>query len=452
MIKLSFSNLSILICVTIISCFVFSNKYWRGEHKVIESDVLSYYGYLPSTFIYQDLSLQFWDELDSNIQNKIWFKTNIEEERTFKMTMGVAYFYCPLFLVAHHLSTPLGYDNNGYTLPYRLSIVLTSLLFYTLGLILIRKSLLSHFSELVTAVTILIIALGTNIVNYVIKEPGMSHVFSFFSIAAFLHLGILWEKTKKTKHLFMLGAISGLIVLIRPVNITVVLFFLFLGVYNKDSLTRRIQLFVTNYKQLLIGILGGCLVIFPQLLYWKYSTGDWVYYSYSEEGFFFTDSRIFSGLFSFRNGWLIYSPLMAFSLIGLFYKNEVVRKYRLSLIPFILVHFYIVFSWWCWWYGGSYGMRSLIDIYPLLSIPLAAFVSDVTNNLKWKKIVFTVITASLIGLNFFQFNQYKHTILHYDSMTFQAYKHIFLKRHVSEDYVKYLDHPNYKKALQGDRD
>jgi len=76
------------------------------------------------------------------------------------MSMGVAYFYCPLFLVAHQLASPLGYLNNGYTLPYRLSIVLTSLLFYLLGLVILGEFCFNYFSELVTAITIVVIAIG----------------------------------------------------------------------------------------------------------------------------------------------------------------------------------------------------------------------------------------------------------------------------------------------------
>jgi len=44
-------------------------------------------------------------------------------------------------------------------------------------------------------------------------------------------------------------------------------------------------------------------------------------------------------MFSIRNGWLIYSPLMSLGLIGLFYKNEIIRNYRFPLLLFMLVHF-----------------------------------------------------------------------------------------------------------------
>jgi len=451
MVKISLSQLSIAICFVVISSLVFSEKYWRDENKVIASDVVNYYGYLPAVFIYQDASLMYWDDLDFDLQLKLWFKTNEEQERTFKMSMGVAYFYCPLFLVAHQLASPLGYLNNGYTLPYRLSIVLTSLLFYLLGLVILGRILLNYFSELVTAITIVVIAIGTNIINYVIHEPGMSHVFSFFSIAAFLHYSIKWYKNNSSKNLFILGLLTGLIILIRPTNITVLLFFLLFGVRSFSDFKNRITLFVSKYKQVVFAILGGLIVVLPQLLYWKYSTGDWFYYSYSEEGFFFNDPKILQGMFSIRNGWLIYSPLMSLGLIGLFYKNEIIRNYRFPLLLFMLVHFYITFSWWCWWYGGSFGMRSLIDIYPLLSVPIAVTIASIIRLSNKVRIPILIVFGFLIGLNFFQCRQYIIGIVHYDSMTVPAYIEGFGKLEVDGEYYDLLNKPDYDKAVKGDR-
>ena len=37
----------------------FSNHRWVKEKSVIQWDIISYYGYLPATFIYKDLSLKF---------------------------------------------------------------------------------------------------------------------------------------------------------------------------------------------------------------------------------------------------------------------------------------------------------------------------------------------------------------------------------------------------------
>ncbi|MBW6484497.1 MAG: hypothetical protein K0B10_15765 [Vicingaceae bacterium] len=64
-----FSNISIdkwvvLILFSITIYTVFNLKHWKKENRVIVSDVVDYYGYLPATFIYGDVTL-------TNPNNKI---------------------------------------------------------------------------------------------------------------------------------------------------------------------------------------------------------------------------------------------------------------------------------------------------------------------------------------------------------------------------------------------
>ncbi|NOG57651.1 MAG: hypothetical protein HND54_07955 [Bacteroidetes bacterium] len=451
MVKVSLSQLSIVICSVIIASLVLSNKHWRNDDKIISNDVISYYGYLPAIFIYQDASLAYWDRMYPSVKQKIWFKNTKNDGRVFIKTIGVSYFYMPFFVLAHQLSNQFGYLNNGYTKPYRLAIVLSSFLFYILGLVFVRKILLNYFNENVTAITILIVSIGTNIVNYVVHEPGMSHVFSFFSIAVFFYYAIKWHQVQSSKYLFILGVMTGLIILIQPINITVLLFFLFMGIRSFPEFKQRLRLFVNNYKQVIYAILGCLLVIIPQLLYWKYNTGDWFFCLNPEESYFFHDSKLLNGLFGFRKGWLIYTPLMSLAMIGLFLRNDIIQKYKSTLLLFLTIHLYITFSWWCWWYGGSFGMRALIDIYPLLIIPIGVLVNYILK-LSYKiKVPFLVLIALLVGLNFFQNEQYIKGSLHYDSMTFQAFTKSFGTLNVDNEYYELLVKPDYEKAIKGER-
>ena len=56
------------------------------------------------------------------------------------------------------------------------------------------------------------------------------------------------------------------------------------------------------------------LVWVPQMIYWNEMTGHWLYFSYgSDERFFFGDPAIIKGLFSYRKGLFIYTPLLLFA-------------------------------------------------------------------------------------------------------------------------------------------
>ena len=45
----------------------------------------------------------------------------------------------------------------------------------------------------------------------------------------------------------------------------------------------------------------------------------------------------------------------------------------LIMLPFII---YLFSSWWCWWFGGGFGMRPMIDYYPLFIIPIGEILSN----------------------------------------------------------------------------
>lgn len=46
-------------------------KLWKNQ-GVIQTDVVSYYGYLPATFIYHDYTMQFVDKYQGEHQFLIW--------------------------------------------------------------------------------------------------------------------------------------------------------------------------------------------------------------------------------------------------------------------------------------------------------------------------------------------------------------------------------------------
>jgi hypothetical protein len=107
----------------------------------------------------------------------------------------------------------------------------------------------------------------------------------------------------------------------------------------------------------------------PQLFYWKYITGQWVFYSYTGYGFSHWKSPyIGSVLFSIQNGFFVYSPIMLFAVLGLGLglKKKIHSSPGVSLI--LLISIYLFASWEAWWFGGAYGHRAFIDLFPFLSL------------------------------------------------------------------------------------
>jgi hypothetical protein len=172
-----------------------------------------------------------------------------------------------------------------------------------------------------------------------------------------------------------------------------------------------------------------------QFSYWIALTGKPLYYSYDNpgEGFEFLTPFVWQVLFSFRKGWLIYAPMMIFSIIGLYYVYRKNRKIFLAVFLFFLFNLYIVSSWSCWWYGGSFGQRALMQSYAIMFIPFGYFITSISMSAVWKKLVFSGLAIFFTFLNIFQIWQLSKGIIHESRMTFEYYTGVFGKTSVTEE-------------------
>lgn len=441
--------LSIVVVMIAVVWTDFSTKIWIDSNRVIQSDVIEYYGYLPAAFIYHDLTLKFRGEDNGQKKFVVWATDLPNGNAVFKYTMGPALLYAPFFYVANELATPLGYNNGGYSAPYRLAIVLAAMFYLALGLLFLRKSLLQFFSESVSALVLLTVGLGTNLFWYSTFEPGMAHVYDFFLVSVFIYLTFIWYKKITFFRSVMLGLVIGLLTLIRPVNFLFVAFFVLYNVWNLNDLKYRFRYLIRNYLQLFLIVIVGFIVLIPQLVYWKEITGQWIYYSYGKEGFFFLHPHIYDVLFSFRKGWYVYTPVMLFASVGIIF---LFRKYKMLALPIFilfLIYLYVVSSWWSWWYGGSLGQRALIDLYPVMAFPMAAFFQWIYNRKLFLKLILSGLVFLSVLLGAFYNVQYYYGAIHWDSMTRKAYFDSFGRMHPSAHFKQYLQTPDYEDALLG---
>ncbi|HVA97642.1 MAG TPA: hypothetical protein VNG53_02005 [Bacteroidia bacterium] len=439
----------------IILCVIYTNasyQYWNSDNRIIKDDVIGYYGYLPATFIYHDTSLKFTDKLPKKLHDEIWYLTSAKGVRVFKYTCGLAILYSPFFFAAHLCAKVFGYDANGYTVPYKIGLIISCIFYLAVGLFFLRKILSKYFPNAIVSMTCLATVLGTNLFCYVTFEPPLEHVYGFCMFAAFIYYTIKWFEKPSLVISVSIGALAGLISLARPTNIIIVLFFILWDITSISDIKKRALFFLSNYKWIILICCVAFCVWIPQFIYWKQQTGQWLYYSYgSKEGFFFNDPKIIKGLFSYRRGWLLYTPIMCFALIGIFFLRKQLKSFFLPIIVFMPLNLYIIFSWWCWWYGGGFGQRPLIDSYALLAIPMAAFLHYIWNRKKRVRIAVFTLFYILILFNQFQNQQYRYGAIHWDSMSGKAYWGNFGRIHPVANLNQLLDPPDYEKTIKGDR-
>jgi hypothetical protein len=449
---LSVDILSILL-TAIVSFWIINNLgWWRKKNIVIAYDVISYYAYLPATFIYDDVTLNNPNEKIKQYPTSFLFNEDCKF-KVYKTTMGMSMLYAPFFGVAHSYAKLSGDVPSGFSEPYQLAINLSAVFYVVLGFVFVRKILLKCFDSKVRALTILLLFSATNLFFYTTLAPGMPHAYLFALVAGFIFFSDKYLENQNIANILLMGLLFGLLTLIRPIMAMVVLYPVFAGVISFSDLKRNFTLYFSKFSHLLLAIAATALIWLPQLIYWKIATGNFWFYSYTDEGFFWTDPKLFDFLFSFRKGWLLYSPFLVFSLISLLvliFKRE--ANAWLSFV-IIALYAYVASCWWTWWFGGGYGSRTMIDLYAFLAIPTAYFVAWLLQSKKIFQIPIWCVIILMVTLSFKHARHYYCGQLHHDSMTKEAYSQILLKLPNDinrKDLEKYWDHPNYAKAKRGE--
>jgi hypothetical protein len=414
---------------------------WRGRPTPFIADGDQYYCYVVAAFIQHDLAFGF--------PNSYWLTKAPNGKALPKVSMGLAVLFIPSFLVAHAIANLYGFAPDGYSAPYAYANHYFGILVVFLGLFYLRKVLLKYYSEAVTSLTLLSVFIGTNLLYYTVGWNIMPHGYLFTLFVLVVYYTQEWYKKLRRGYLFLLAFLLGYISLIRPTDCIVVLVPLCYGIRSGADIRLRLRLLWDQRINLVLASLVFILPWLPQLLYWKIYSGNLWFYSYGDEGFYFKDPQVLNVLFSYRKGWLIYTPVMVFALAGFLVMRKKCVDHFWSILIVFPVTLYLVSAWWCWWWGGCFGMRALIQYYALLALPMAAFYDRVMHGL-WRKVTLIITVALLVTYNIHQTNKYKNCVLHWDSMTREAFWKSFFIEHFSSAeeaaaYEKLLVAPDYSK-------
>lgn len=445
--------------VNIVIVFVFSYAVWLSgnlgafDQQNIKDDVICYHAYAPALFVKHDLKLNFYKDSANYYSDRgmYWATWQQNGKPVIKTSCGQEIMYLPF--TAWVFMYYAGENITGYEIPFSSAICISTLVYFLLSLIVLKKILEQFsFSKNSIALGLICVCLGTNLLSYTTAFWGMPHTNDFFLLTCLLYLIIKWFKAPKIKHSILIGLCFGLLILIRPTNILFGFLILLYGVTNSNSLKENIKFLFVNIKYLVVMASVSLIVFSPQLFYWKYVTGNWFYFSYTGEQFFYTKPHLIEYVFGFRKGWLIYSPLIILALIGLFLKRKMQNKFFTGTILIVILMVYLNSCWWCWWFGGGFGARSMIEVYPLLVIGFCSFFGKFKFG-KYKLAFASIFLVFMILHNIKSSYLSRVNKIHYDSMTFKAYQFLFFKINVTKEDDIYLEtlyvHPDYEKAKKG---
>lgn len=358
----------------------------------------------------------------------------------------MAYMYTPFYAIAQVVAIVKGHRDDGYSKLTQKILVLGIWIYVCIGLFFLGKALFRFFPSRIVITTLTMLLVSTNLIWYINGEALFPHGVNFMWLSILIYSTIKYHQQQKLFYI-LFGAFSiSLLALIRPNNILLGFFPILYGIYNRESFFNKIKLLRANYVHLIFAFIIFIVPIIPQFIYWKYATSYWIYYSYQGEKFYWSRPLIIDVLFSFRKGWLIYTPVMSLSIVGLFYLRKKVKEIFLPAVFIFFIFLYITSCWWAWSYGGCYGMRPMIDIYAILAFPFAAIMFK----RKWFTVVPIVIFLIICTrLNIFQLWQYNEGILHYDQMNKETYFSIWRKIKYPIDYDLTISYPDYEREMAG---
>lgn len=429
--KLSLDKKALFICILVL---VVIRVFIAPMKDILTWDVFGYYLYLPSFFLYDDphlRDLSWVNQLIEQYKTTATFYQAVHLENgdwVMRYPIGPALLNSPFYFLADMLAEPMGYTRDGFSTPYQTAWTLGALFYACIGLVFSRKVLRFYFSEKTVAAVLIILTLGTNLIQMATYGNPLAHIFLFGLYALAIHEVAQWKEKIGLWSALRFGFFAGLIAITRPNEIVILLLPMLWPLHK--GIAGALEYYVSNLKAIAALAAGLVLGGLPQVLYWKWASGQWLFYSYQDPGvgFDFLSPHITEFLFSFRKGWFIYTPLMLLAMLGfpLLYKQQ--RQLFWPILGYFVLNLYITASWSNWWYaGGSYSSRSLVSSYLLMAIPMGYSLNWLAQKAKAIRLGVMVLIVLLCALNLFQFWQFQAKVLDGERVTWAYYKAIFLQ-------------------------
>lgn len=394
------------VLIAIVGLFFLITTVYRysqeGKSSLIDFDGLSNITAAPSVYTN-----------GSENAKKFGDKTQLDPEYNFSFLM------LPLYSLGSIISTVFGAQEFGITKSHLWFYYLANLFFALLSLYLITKTLKRFYQQKVVNISIILLALGTNIFIYTTQLIGFSNIFLAFLISAFFYLLFLPKnRLNHVKLSFLLSSVYALIVAINPAHFLLFIIPLFRHQWKGRAFRETIKNFFSNWTYTALPIITIWAIFILNQLYLVEVT-DIISH------FHFSKPHIDRALFDYRKGWLIYTPIMIFGLIGLFMAFKKRRFEGLvswEVFAYLIFFLFLSFSYWNWWYSSSFGQRVMIDTYLIFTLGIAEFVHWIFSRKSFVIRFWAVVLGGFfLYLNIFQSWQFKEGILSKDGMTQRLY-------------------------------
>ena len=357
---------------------------------------------------YQQANTSFREgRLDESGQPRAEFRTRTGHlENHF--TVGPALLWTPFLLLAHAgvlVARALGsaVPADGFSSPYRIAMAVGTAFYGFLGLLLSFRLARQYVEERWALLATVSFWWASSLPVYMYFNPSWSHAHSAFTVALFFWY---WHRTRESRTLrqwLILGAIAGLMLDVYYANFTVLVVLALEAVpqyvaafHSQNQPGPKLSQLLANHSLFGVAVVVGMLPTFISryIIYGGiFETGyiplrDW----------YWSSPYLVSVLFSSNHGLLSWTPIVLFSIAGIFLFCKLQPRLG-GLLFAALFTFYFLIACYPDWAGiSSYGNRFFLSLTALFVLGLGVFVEGVSALLRKPLRAFAVSSTFLLCL------------------------------------------------------
>ena len=391
-----------MFCIAWIAVF-FRAQLLDRDINIIVSDARGYYVYLPSIII--DGDLDFSNQIQAHKEPLLLKEQGPESFALNKYPIGMALTLLPIFWVAHMLSVAayalIGQawlTPNGYSFLYQFLAVAMVMATGVSTMIMIDRIIVRYFGvdSRIACAAILVYWIGSQYFYYFFREPLMVHIVSTFWVVIVIYLCQEAVSQRRWWQSPFLTFGLSMAVVCRPTNLAIlapVLIHQLYGIYRYRKSTKVMW-------SLPLSVLG-LMPVFLQMLTWRMMVGQYLFYSYQNEGFNWTRPMLLQTLFSSRHGLFFWSPILLFAVWGGIWYTCRRGGTRNPLWQNLLIGgiflWYLNSAWHVWCFGHAFGDRAFLEISCLFVVGLAfCFEQLYTSGQRYIPLAIGCFTAGII--------------------------------------------------------
>jgi hypothetical protein len=249
-----------------------------------------------------------------------------------------------------------------------------------------------------------------------------------------------WNRKTGWVEALLIGLAAGMQVFIKPAGFASILIFIFWNAFDRESFGMKWRLWKEKLPQVLaVFLLFGTGITLRMLF--PAADNDNLFNDYVEHmrAFYFLAPNLWEVLFSVKNGWLIYTPVVLISIPGFYILAERNKPLFYATFLYCLVFLLMLASSPHVAAPVNYSQAKMTEIYAVLFLPVGYFASWVLGGRWIRRSLSAVLIIFLLFLNLFQTWQYRQKILNPWFVTPEYYRAVFLRTHAGDRERALLD-------------